>query len=420
MMPSRRPAARVLVLLSGIPLHGQERGNIEVFRALKARGVEALFVTHAGYGHESIQPHLDGLGLRWTTAAFPGFWSLRPRVFWERLRELVSSNRAVLRAAREFQPTHVHFGNERTMLNLLPAVLWLKLPVIFRLGDAPRAHRLPFRLSWRFALGPSIRELVAISAYVRDCVVNVGVPEGKVRVIRSAPPVRPPRAGGSDLPLDLQEEISGVRPRWPGRTVVYIGQLSEEKGVGLLVEAARQLCADDPDVRFLLAGDYTWNNPFATGLMRALERDGLAQRIRFIGYTSDIESLLALADVHTAPSVWNEPLSNVVGEAKRAGVPSVVFPSGGLPELVYRQGDDGLVCADRSEEALVEGLRHYLAMDDGSIRAAGAAARASLAWIGLSSETYVAAWYNVFASASEAARRRRALPAVAPPQATAS
>ena len=67
-MKSKASAARprVLVIFGNIPLLGHERGNIQVFNALKERGVEALFVTHKEYGHEVIQPALDRLGHRWT------------------------------------------------------------------------------------------------------------------------------------------------------------------------------------------------------------------------------------------------------------------------------------------------------------------------------------------------------------------
>ena len=65
---------RVLVMLGGIPLWGQERGNIQVFAALKGH-LRSLFVTHKAYGHESIQPMLDRLGLAWTTGTYPGLIS---------------------------------------------------------------------------------------------------------------------------------------------------------------------------------------------------------------------------------------------------------------------------------------------------------------------------------------------------------
>lgn len=407
-------APRVLVILGGIPLHGQERGNIEVFRTLQSRGVEALFVTHAGYGHESVQPFLDRLGLRWTTAPFAGFWSLRPGLFAERVREFVGGNVALVRAARAFRPTHVHAGNERNLLNLLPAVWWIGRPLVFRLGDAPRTHRLPFRLFWRWLLGPSISQTVCISAFVHARARGAGLPPHKLRVIRNAPPVRPPREAPTDLPPDLAAEAAGTAPPFSGRTVLYLGQLSAEKGVDRLVEAARALCAERDDVRVLIGGNFAWQNPFATDLMDALALDGLDGRIRFLGFVEDTESLHALASVLAVPSVWDEPLSNVVGEAKRAGVPSVVFPSGGLLELVLRQGADGVVCRDTSPEALADGLRQVLDLTPEALAACGEAARQSLHELGLTEAVYGPAWHAVFTGDAAPALGGRSSLALAP------
>ena len=392
---SRAPV-RVLVLLGSIPLLGQERGNIEVFRALRPHGVEALFVTHEGYGHESIQPFLDSFGLRWVTAPIVGFWSLQPRLFVDRVREFVGGNRAFVRAAREFDPTHVHVGNERNTLNLLPAIRWLHRPVIYRLGDQPRAHRWEFRTLWRRLIGPSITQMVCISDFIREKAVEAGIPGEKLRVIRNAPPVRPLREGPTDLPDDLAAEVDGKAPRYGGKTVVYIGQLTSGKGVDRLVEAARALCGERDDLRVLIAGDYTWQNPFARSLMDALERDGLANRIRFVGFVEDISSLLSLSDVIAVPTVGEEPLSNVVSEAKRESVPAVVFSSGGLPELILELGQDGVVCRDRTAEALADGLQFYLDLDADTLTAKKAAAHESLEALGLTERQYVEAWKRVY------------------------
>ena len=54
---------RVLVLLGNIPLLGQERGNIQVFYALKKHNLGAVFVTNRAWGHLHVQPMLDSLSL---------------------------------------------------------------------------------------------------------------------------------------------------------------------------------------------------------------------------------------------------------------------------------------------------------------------------------------------------------------------
>lgn len=393
--------ARVLVVLGSIPLYGKERGNIEVFRALQAvPSVDPLFVTHRDYGHENIQPELDRQGLAWTVGTFPGFWSMRMglRAWGRRLREFAAGNADLVSIARAHRATHVHVPAERMMSNLLPALWWLRLPVVFRLGDLPRRHRWPFRVLWRALLIPTTTTFVCISEFVRAQLLVAGAPHERVRVIRNVPPTRSEVV--RDLPPDLEAERRGGARPYRGRTVAYTGQITADKGVDLFVEAALKLCVSRPDVRFLLAGGYAWQNPFANALLARVEAAGMSDRVRFLGFVHDVGGLLDLADVHVAPSVWEEPLGNVVQEAKRAGVPSVVFPSGGLPELILRPGFDGVVCEERTADALVDGIVYYLDMEAVRLVETGTAARASLDALGLTPEAFTAAWARVFADAT--------------------
>ena len=383
----RRPrvATRVLVLFGNIPLLGHERGNIQVFNALKARGVDALFVTHKEYGHEVIQPELDRLGHRWDVASFPRLFSrgMGFRTWIEHLRTAGQGVADFWRIGQEYEPTHVHVGHEMHFLVMLPAIKFLGVPVVYRLGDAPQQHRSLFRFLWRRVIAPNVDQFVCVSEYIRGLLLDAGAPPEKVRVIYSFP---------SQRPTDLTP--APVEP-FDGRTVLYMGQLSEEKGVDLLVEAAIALCRERADVRFLLAGDYTWQNPFAEGLMRHVEALGLSDRIRFLGYVEDVPGLLAAADLHVCPSVWEEPLSNTVVEAKRAAVPSVVFASGGLPELVVH-GEDGWICEAKTAESLRAGIERFLAMPEAELKTAGEAARDSMARLGITEEAFADRWAAVY------------------------
>jgi glycosyltransferase involved in cell wall biosynthesis len=98
--------------------------------------------------------------------------------------------------------------------------------------------------------------------------------------------------------------------------------------------------------------------------------------------------------VHCCPSrpEQREGLAGVVLEAKLAGVPSVVTPTGSLPELV-RHGVDGWVARAPTADALAEGLRHYLTDPQARDRA-GAEARASLD--AFSEARFAEAWAHVF------------------------
>lgn len=397
-------------MFGGIPLHGKERGNIEVFRALKDTGVESLFVTHKEYGHEAIQPFLDRHGLDWTVATYPPRLSkgMNLRTWASRLREITQGTWDFWRVARAYRPTHIHVCSETQFVLKLPAVMALGVPVVYRLGDEPLQHRALFRWLWRRVIIPNVDQFVCISEFVRGKLLEAGGDPARIRVIYNAPPQRPPgfAVGGAAAAISGDEAVAAVAAEpFEGQTVVYMGQLDGHKGVDLLVEVALRLCREREDVRFLIAGDYEWENPFARSLIEKVAVAGLSDRIRFLGYVNDIPDLLNLTDIHVAPSVWEEPLGNVAVEAKRAGVPSVVFPSGGLPELFLEQGVDGLVCDGKDAQALEAGLTHYLDADEVALDAAKAAARASLDRLGITPEAFTRAWREVYSLRTSGARK---------------
>ncbi|GAB5536480.1 MAG: hypothetical protein Rubg2KO_27290 [Rubricoccaceae bacterium] len=378
--------------MGGIPLYGQERGNIQVFHAVRSKGVDALFVTHKEFGHEAIQPALDDLKLNWTVASYPPRWGrgLSLGAIWSRLRVVRRGSRDFLRAAEAYRPTHIHTMNEKYFLDLYPAIRKLKLPMVYRMGDEPRVHHPVYRAVWKHLIIPRVSQFVANSQFIRQSLLNAGVPDQKVRVIYTYPPDRPePEA--TDLPEDLLTPFAG-------RTVTYMGQLSKDKGVDLFVEAALQICSSRSDLRFILAGDYTWKNPFAESLIARVEAAGLSQQIRFIGFISDIDRLLSISDIHCAPSVWAEPLANTVLEAKRAKTPSVIFASGGLPELAVEQGRDAFLCPEKTADALMNGILHFGTMSSGDLEAASQEAFDSLGRLGISREGFAQAWADVYAT----------------------
>lgn len=358
---------RILVLFGSIPLFGHERANISVLASLKELGVRSLFLTDEQWGGVHVNPYLERLGLEWAGASYVVRFRRGMGVAeWMRaFGRMLRGNCTILRALGRFRPTHIYVANETYAANMLPALLLTRLPVIYRIGDAPQQHRLAFRLLWR-VLGARASAFVCVSRFILERAVAAGVPRAKLRVIYSCP-----------LARDTSEDERGAVPAiWPeGFTVAYAGQLSADKGVDVLVQAAVSLCSRRSDIRFLIAGDYSWKNPFAQELMGRVAAAGVADRVRFLGTIQAAATLFASSDLHVCPSVWQEPLANVVLEAKAAGRASVVFPVGGLPEVVEHMVD-GYVCEAPTAEALAKAIELF-AGDRALTRRLGTNARAA-------------------------------------------
>jgi glycosyltransferase involved in cell wall biosynthesis len=112
-----------------------------------------------------------------------------------------------------------------------------------------------------------------------------------------------------------------------------LGRLHLNKGFDLLLDAMTQT----HEIELWIAGD----GPLRRRLERRAVRLGIADRIAFLGWRSDVAALLARADLLVCPSL-HEPLGNVVIEAWSAGVPVVATRSEG-PAALIEDGETGIL-----------------------------------------------------------------------------
>jgi glycosyltransferase involved in cell wall biosynthesis len=117
--------------------------------------------------------------------------------------------------------------------------------------------------------------------------------------------------------------------------VVYLGRLSPEKGVEILLDAVTGL----PDLRVKIAGD----GP-QIGALQAIARQRGLQQVEFLGRVVGEEKwgLLRHATAVVLPSVWYEAFPFVVLESLAAGTPVVASNLGSLPYVV-EDGKSGLL-----------------------------------------------------------------------------
>ncbi|MCU0552224.1 MAG: glycosyltransferase [Leptolyngbya sp. Prado105] len=112
-------------------------------------------------------------------------------------------------------------------------------------------------------------------------------------------------------------------------TFTYVGRLSSDKGVDLLLRAAKLIEAENFKVKIIGSGQELER---LTGLVEELQ---IQERVEFLGRRSGTEVLeivrssLALV----VPSRWQEPAGYVSLEASSVRTCSIVAKVGGLPEM---------------------------------------------------------------------------------------
>jgi glycogen(starch) synthase len=135
----------------------------------------------------------------------------------------------------------------------------------------------------------------------------------------------------------------------------YVGRLVTEKGIPILLEAAKKLRDDGFSFRLALVGDGAERE----NLERMTERLGLRDQTTFTGYLSgaEFEEALRALSVVVMPSQWEETAGLAVMEKMMRGGLVVAADIGGLSEVV---GDAGLKFAVGDVETLYSQLRIVL------------------------------------------------------------
>ena len=117
----------------------------------------------------------------------------------------------------------------------------------------------------------------------------------------------------------------------------YVAALEWRKGHHYVIELARRLCPDHPRLRFLFAGE-----GFDRERLQALAREaGVAERILFTGYRTDVPDVMAALDIKLFASE-REGLPQVLVQAAAVGLPVLAFEAEGVRELVH-EGKNGHV-----------------------------------------------------------------------------
>jgi glycosyltransferase involved in cell wall biosynthesis len=207
---------------------------------------------------------------------------------------------------------------------------------------------------------------------------------------------------------DMRREDGGA-PR-----LLFVGRISPDKGVHLLVEAFDRVARERPDVELTLVGKVgmlpfdlvnllltddsaaldslrpfygqstlAWLSKEVLGQKRSYRQQldarlspQAAARVHFAGSVS-LEELIRLysrADLLVLPSVWRESYGLPVAESMASGVAVLASDCGGVPELVDK-GVTGLLVPRLNVDALTNAMRDLLS-DAVRLRQMGQAARA--------------------------------------------
>ncbi len=246
----------------------------------------------------------------------------------------------LMRAMRELRPdivhAHLHSGKYAGRIAALAA----GVPSIVFTEHGDEAGGL-LRRSVNRVLHPRTTRFVVFTSGQRERYAGAeGIPLERIVVIPNGIPFVAPSATADRAELR-------AKLQFPPDAFVFVlpARMCAQKNQKLAIEALARGAAAGLPWHLLLTGA----GGDEAALRAAVAAAGLGERVRFLGFRSDLPDLYRAVDVYLMTSLW-ERMPLALGEAMMAGLPAVTTPWEGALDFVT-DGVTGFVCADWSLEA---------------------------------------------------------------------
>lgn len=266
---------------------------------------------------------------------------------WTLTRWSAMFPRAPLNALRLL---HAHFGQDGVMAMPLAKRLDVPLVTTFHGADITTAREL-FAASrkptqrWFAYKQDELRTqgagFIAVSRFIEDRLLAGGYPRDRVRQIY--------------IGIDTERFMPGMQAP-DSRYLLCVARHTPKKGLDTLIRAWARIAGRHPDVQLLQVG----GGGITERYVRLAESMGVGDSFVFMGPRrhDEVLRLMQGAQAFVLPSQTaedgdSEALGIVFNEASACGVAVLSTEHGGIPEAV-RHGVNGLLCAERDDEALAQ------------------------------------------------------------------
>lgn len=326
-----------LFACAGSYVSGTEIVELSIMRELKARGHHVHALVN-GWNDGDFLARLADAGIP-ATVAFTGKLTVRlDHLHWmaDTLRHLPRARRTVRALVARLRPDVVVVCNRDSLILL--AGLFPEAVVAYHVHEVGPPSLSSRR--WTRVLRRLTHRYLAVSEFVRDRLVETGVPREQIDVVQNG--VAPLTGRGTDRETESPDEVP---------VVGICGQVGPWKGHDDLADALAQV--QEQGVPFKLRIYGRGSDDYVAELQDRLQSLGVDAE--WMGFESDRDRMYAALDLLVVPSRIEETFGMTVAEAALYGLPVVATRVGGIPEIVVH-GETGLLVPPENPEALAESL----------------------------------------------------------------
>ncbi len=356
MPPSSRPK-RILHLIHGAHWSGGEQSLYLLLQYLDRTRFEPTLVCLAD---GLLRTRVEALGIPVEVVPMKGKADLGVALAVARIADRVRPDLMVTQTAR----TNL-VGRVARLLCGVPILTIVQAPISRDTNaEAPSrvnatVERLTSFLTTRY---------VAVSRAAADDLRQLGVRGAKIGVIyNSFDPVLLERA---PYPRVLRAEL-GIAEDAP--LIGMVASFRPRKGAEYLIDAMAHVVEKAPEALLVLVGHGDWvgDGDYLEVLRRRARERGVEERVRTLGFRSDIPEVLSSLSIKVLPSLFGEGSSLVLMEAMALGVPVIAADTEGNNEVVEHERS-GLLVPARAGRPLADAILRLLHDPEQAARLAAA------------------------------------------------
>ncbi len=197
--------------------------------------------------------------------------------------------------------------------------LFIKKPILTRItlsgetGEANEIRQLPFT-SFRLKLLKRVTKWVVLNKEMKGEIETLGITPEKIEIIYNATEIPKESAFEAKTRKKIRAELKLEYEK----IAVFVGRLSEEKGLDTLIAAWRIVQEKHPQAHLLLLGE--------GGAFRNVEREmkeivaklHLKEAVHFLGHINNAKDYILASDIFVLPTKA-EGMSNALVEAMACG-----------------------------------------------------------------------------------------------------
>lgn len=322
---------KLLVIAGGAYVYGAEKVTLDVLEGLRDSDYQ-LEAIISGWGDGRFAAALDKLHIRYHKLKLG--WYYTSKILWS-LDSLIHYPGAItgfLKIRKQFKDWPLYIISYRQLVLLWP---FIKNKVVYHVHDPNAASRLS-----RFFVKLADRKVaryVAVSAFIKEDLVNCGVSPDKISVIHNGVEKTVPF-------MHKQTECMAL-------TAGIVGQIIPRKGHEDLLEAVSILRRKGKNISLIIAGQGDQN--YIRHLQTICSEKEIAGYVEWRGYAEDKTTIYKGMDLVVAPSRTDEPFALVVLEANMFGIPVIATQTGGFAESIT-EGENGFLAQPSDPAGLAE------------------------------------------------------------------